>query len=169
MTSMRGVGYKGQTYNIHNHFFWLTRNQAIKLYGSNKHARKFYRDAKNNPIPFNLLETESASEWQKNGDPYFSYILPYLKLSPLAKEILIDLQQLFVESLEKRSTIRHVDERGKSIDLHLEAWDAGIYQHKKLWYTDEILNQKWDALRKKHHELGELLKYGVYHYGFLKS
>ena len=41
MSAMRGVEYKGQTYNIHNHFFFLTRQEALDLYGSHKQARAF--------------------------------------------------------------------------------------------------------------------------------
>ncbi len=171
MSAMRGVEYKGQTYNIHNHFFFLTRQEALDLYGSHKQARAFYRDAKSNPIPYEKeIELEDVTpKWRKNGDPYFSYVLPTLNLSELAKEILADLTNLFVESFALRSKTDHVVERGKSTDLHLGAWDAGIYQHKKLWYTDPVLKARWDVLREKHSRLGKSLEHGVKTYGFLKS
>ena len=108
-------------------------------------------------------------KWRKNGDPYFSYVLPTLNLSELAKEILADLTNLFVESFALRSKTDHVVERGKSTDLHLGAWDAGIYQHKKLWYTDPVLKARWDVLREKHSRLGKSLGAWSKTYGFLKS
>jgi len=169
MTSMRDVEYKGKTHNIHNHFFWLTRKEALDLYGSHKSARSLYRDAKANPIPSHheggLVD---ASEWTKNGDPYFSHVLPSLNLSPLAQEIMSDLNDLFVESFELRSKTSKVIEKGKEIDLHLNAWDAGIYQHKKMWYTEPTLKAKWESLRVKHQQLAKSLEHGVYTFGFLK-
>ena len=169
MTSMRDVEYKGKTHNIHNHFFWMTRRQALDLYGSHKSARSLYRDAKANPIPSHheggLVD---ASEWTKNGDPYFSHVLPSLNLSPLAQEIMSDLNDLFVESFELRSKTSKVIEKGKEIDLHLNAWDAGIYQHKKMWYTEPTLKAKWESLRVKHQQLAKSLEHGVYTFGFLK-
>lgn len=170
MTAMRDVEYKGKTHNIHNHFFWLTRKDAQDLYGSHKSARSLYRDAKANPIPYHhegdLVE---ASEWAKNGDPYFSHVLPSLNLSPLAQEILSDLNDLFVESFELRSKTSKVIEKNKEVDLHLGAWDAGIYQHNKMWKTDPTLKAKWEALKVKHKQLAKSLEHGVYTFGFLKK
>jgi hypothetical protein len=169
MTSMRGVEYKGKTYNIHNHFFWLTRKEALDLYGSHNSARSVFRDAKNNPIPYHHAGgLVDASEWAKDGDPYFSRVLPSLNLSRLAQEIMSDLNVLFVESFELRSKTSKVIEKGKEIDLHLNAWDAGIYQHKKMWYTDPTLKSKWESLRVKHQQLAKSLEHGVYAFGFLK-
>lgn len=167
MTAMRDVEYKGKSHNIHNHFFWMTRKEALDLYGNNNESRSLYRDAKSNPIP-RPEEMTDIPEWRKNGDPYFSHVFPTLNLSPLAKEIMADLQQLFVESFKLRSQTTHVTEKGKNIDLHLGAWDAGIYQHKKMWYTDPVLKAKWNELREKHSKLAHNLKHGVYTYGFLK-
>lgn len=170
MTAMRDVKYKGKTHNIHNHFFWLTRKDAQDLYGSHKSARSLYRDAKANPIPYHhegdLVDTP---EWAKNGDPYFSHVLPTLNLSPLAQEILSDLNSLFVESFGLRSKTSKVIENNKEVDLHLGAWDAGIYQHNKMWKTDLTLKAKWEALKVKHRQLGKNLEHGVYTFGFLKK
>lgn len=162
MTSMRNVEYKGKSWNIHNHFFWLTRAEAMETYSKHASARNLYRDAKSNPIPFNETNSmvKETPEWRKNGDPYFSYVLPSLDLSPLAKEILSDLNTLFVDSLPERNK---ADE-----DLHLNAWDAGIYQHNKMWKDHSSLSTRWSSLKKKHKELAEQLKHGVYTYGFLK-
>jgi|13_taG_2_1085334.scaffolds.fasta_scaffold00002_316 hypothetical protein len=169
MTAMRGVEYKGKNHNIHNHFFWLTRKEALDLYGSHKSARSLYRDAKSNPIPYHHEgDLVDASEWAKNGDPYFSHVLPSLNLSPLAQEIMSDLNDLFVESFELRSKTSKVIEKGKEIYLHLNAWDASVYQHKKMWYTDPTLKAKWESLRVKHQQLAISLEHGVYSFGFLK-
>lgn len=169
MTAMRDITYKGKKHNIHNHFFWLTRAEAMKLYNEHR-ITNVYRDAKGNPIAYNdssLLNFDVA-DWQKAGDPYFASILPNLNLSPLAKEIMEDLQALFVTSLPYRTQSVSVIEKNKSINLHLEAWDAGIYQHKKLWKANPPLKAQWDALNAKHKALATQLQDGVYTYGFLK-
>jgi len=171
MTAMRSVTYKGQSYNIHNHFFWLTRKEAMKLYDDNR-ANDLYRDAKINPIPYEVEEEmgeDITPQWRKDGDPYFSHVLPTLNLSPLAKEIMEDLNKLFIKSLTLRASTGSVEEKGKQIDLHLSAWDSGIYQHKKLWATDATLKADWEALKAKHRELAKSLEHGVYTYGFLKK
>jgi len=173
MTSMRDVVYKGKSHNIHNHFFWLTRQEALDLYGNHPDTRKLYQDAKKNPIPYEkeegVLGEDLTPQWRKDGDPYFAHILPTLNLSPLANEILDDLKALHVESFSLRSQTTSVLEKGKSIDLHLQAWDAGVYQHKKLWATDPTLKSKWEALKVKHRQLAKNLEHGVYTYGFLKK
>lgn len=173
MTSMRDVDYKGKTHNIHNHFFWLTRKEALDLYGNHPDTRKLYQDAKKNPIPYEkeegVLGEDITPQWRKDGDPYFAHILPTLNLSPLANEILNDLKALHVESFPLRSQTTSVLEKGKSIDLHLQAWDAGVYQHKKLWATDPTLKAKWEALKVKHRQLAKDLEHGVYTFGFLKK
>lgn len=161
-TSMRNIEYKGKKWNIHNHFFWLTRAQAMNIYSNHSSARNLYRDAKSNPIPFteSNFTVEETPEWIKNGDPYFSYVLPSLNLSPLAKEILRDLEALFIDSLLER--VKADDE------LHLNAWDAGIYQHSKMWKENSFLKNKWDLIRNKNKELEKQIKHGVYTYGFLR-
>lgn len=170
-SAMRGVDYKDSICNIHNHFFWLTRKEALELYGTNREARSLYRDAKKNPIPF-IPEIENdidiTPQWRKDGDPYFSQVLSELNLSSLALEVLQDLNEIFVESLHLRKQVTHVNERGKSLKLHLDSWDAGVYQLKKLWYTNPDLKVKWELLRAKHLRLAKQLQPGVYKYGFLK-
>lgn len=170
-SSVRGVKYDGNTWDIHNHFFWLSRAEAMDLYGQHSASRSLFRDAKANPLLFNynkeLLDTEET--WRVNGDPYFSYVLPNLNLSPLAREIMHDLNELFEASLPLRHSIDHVVEGSKSIDLHLHAWDAGIYQHKKLWAMDEGLSRRWKYIKERHARLGDVLRDGVYDYGFLKK
>jgi hypothetical protein len=170
MTSMRDVEYKGQKWNIHNHFFWLTRQEALDLYGSlsDSSSKALHADATESPIPHEKeveMGEDVTPEWRRNGDPYFSHILPTLNLSPLAKEIMEDLKALFIKSLPYRDQVTH--EKGQ--DLHLGAWDAGIYQHKKLWAQKPTLKADWETLKVKHRQLAQSLEQGVFTYGFLKK
>ena len=170
MVSMRNVHYNGVRHNIHNHFFWLTRAQALDLYNERR-ANNVYRDAKANPIPYSTAElfTEFLPDWRKQGDPYFASILPTLNLSPLALEIMKDLNNLFNSTLPHRTQNDPVIEKNVSINLHLDAWDAGVYQLKKLWKSTPALKGQWDALNKKHKALASQLESGVYDFGFLKK
>ena len=55
----------------------------MEIYSNHASARNLYRDAKSNPIPFTETNpmVKETPEWRKNGDPYFSYVLPSLDLS----------------------------------------------------------------------------------------
>lgn len=165
MTSMRDVEYKGKKWNIHNHFFWRTRQEAISDYGM---TNSLYRDAQAHPIPYTAeekgsIEGESVTPaWKLNGDPYFSHVLPTLNLSPLAREVFNDLNALYLKTIPYREACG--DE-----SLHLKAWDAGVYQMKKLWNEEPALKADWEALNKKHKLLASQLEGGVYTFGFLRK
>ena len=166
MTAMRDVDYKGKKWDIHNHFFWRTRSQAVSDYSM---TNALYRDAKNHPIPYTAeekgsIEGESVTlAWKLNGDPYFSHVLPSLNLSPLAREVLDDLNALYLK------TIPYREGAGVDKSLHLTAWDAGVYQMKKLWNEEPALKGDWEALSKKHKLLASQLEGGVYTFGFLRK
>jgi hypothetical protein len=169
MTAMRDVDYKGKKWNIHNHFFWLTRQEAIDLY-TEVGASRLLEDALKNPIPFEeeawlvgggglFDETPKTPQWRLNGDPYFAHILPSLNLSPLAKEIIDELKVI-----HKNTALRREDE-SINPDLHLTSWDAGVYQLKKLLKGEA----EWEAIWAKFKQLEKSLEHGVYTFGFLKK
>ena len=51
-------------------------------------------------------------------------------------------------------------------ELHLTAWDAGIYQLKHLWR--DLFPTEWAELQTTFKALSDRLRPGVYTYGFLK-
>ena len=51
-------------------------------------------------------------------------------------------------------------------ELHLTAWDAGVYQLKHLWR--DLFPKEWEELQVAFKLLTARLKDGVYEYGFLK-
>jgi predicted transcriptional regulator len=144
MTAMRGVKYNGKTWTLHDHLFWLTREEAVAFY-KEASAWKLVADARFYPTKL------------PNGDPYMSR-LP-LNLSPDAYELLVDLTALWIDSIPYREA---ADE-----DLHLTAWDAGVYQHKKLWATIPELEKRWNTLREKSRKLEDRLRDGIYKYKIL--
>jgi hypothetical protein len=138
MTSMRNVVYKDKKWTINNHFFWISRADALKIYDT-RDSIAIFRDCK-----------------ASTHEPYFAQILPTLKLSPLAREIMNELTELLTATLANRN--------GQDEILHLQTWDAGIYQLKEIWRDDP----RWIEIKKKHKMLAEQLRHGVYTFGFLK-
>lgn len=150
-TAMRNVLYKGQTHNIHNNFFWLTRQEAINLYYECG-ATELEMDAIQNPIP----HPGKTHAWEIAGDPYLAHVLPTLNLSGSAKEVLELLKKIHVQTIPLR--------KGADAALHLNAWDAGVYQLRKLAKN----TSEWDELTQKFKVLEKQLADGVYKFGFLR-
>jgi len=144
-TAMRDVPYKGEDWQIHNHWFWRTREDAHKLLKQSAYTKKISKDCR-----------------EHKNDPYFAQLLKEgLTLSPDAQKVLDLLDDLWAESLVDRQ--RFADEHP---ELHLVAWDAGVYQLKHLWR--ELYESEWNALKEAHKTLAARLKDGVYNFGFLK-
>ena len=144
-TAMRDVQYKEKLWQIHNHWFWMTHDAAsARLRGHPKTKRM-------------------ASDLVQKNDPYFARLLENgLPLSPDARELLDMVRALWVKSLDARESFALTNP-----DLHLLAWDAGIYQLKNLW--KEHYAEEWTAIKAKHKELVSRLQGGVYEFGFLKK
>ena len=165
-TSMRGVPYKGKLWTISNHWFWLTRAEALALLDSDKTPRT-HLDCVNTPCS-PLLPSEQAPAWQTVGDPYFAYLLSTGQVtpSPDARALLDKVKALWVDSLSWRELyyeLRPVTD--KQLDLHLTAWDSGCYQLKNLWR--DLFPEEWAELKAAHKALADRLREGVYTYGFL--
>jgi hypothetical protein len=143
-TAMRDVEYKGESWRIKNNWFWLPKKDALDLLDS-VDTPTLYRDCQ-----------------AEKDDPYFATVLPGLTLSPKALVVLGLLRGLWVKSLP----VREAYAAGKP-ELHLEAWDAGVYQLKHLWR--DLFPDDWKALKAAHKELADELRPGVYTYGFLKK
>ena len=165
-TAMRDVQYKGKSHRIKNHWFWRTRKDALKALDS-KNTPTLYRDCKAEPTKEEeedvLGLNPPTSPWEQTGDSYFAHCLhtPTLNLSPDAQHTLDLLDALWVKSLPLRENYA----AGKP-ELHLTAWDAGIYQLKHLWR--DLFPTEWAELQTASKALSDRLRPGVYTYGFLK-
>jgi hypothetical protein len=145
-TAMRDVQYKGKDWQIHNHWFWRTHQSVDALLRQRVSTKRLSRDA--------AVHT---------NDPYFAQLLQGgLELSEDAQHVLDYVNALWLLSLDDRESyaVQHPE-------LHLMAWDAGIYQLKHLWR--DYYSEKWEELKKAHKSLAERLQEGVYEYGFLKK
>jgi hypothetical protein len=151
-TAMRDVQYKGKAWQIQNNWFWLTKKEALDLLDTSE-----------------TMLTHRDCEVEKAADPYFAQLLTGgLALSADAEKVLDLTKSLWVKSLPFRESYyssRAVTE--DEPDLHLTAWDAGIYQLKHLWR--DLFPTEWAGLKAAHKALAELLEEGVYTYGFLRK
>lgn len=153
-TAMRDVQYKKKLWQVHNHFFWRTHRYAMDLLNT-KETVNLSRDCRAHPsldIFGNPVES--------SPDPYMASQLPNLRLSPEALEVMDRLDALWHLSLPVRETYA----AGRP-ELHLLAWDSGVYQLKHLWR--ELFPDEWAALQVAFKALAAKLRPGVYEHGFL--
>jgi len=150
-TAMRNVSYKDKTWQIHNHWFWMTHTAAMEALDS-RETHAVYKDARTH-----------------RNEPYFAKLLSEgLTLSADAAQVLNELQKLWTMSLPLRESYY----AGRAVsadepDLHLTAWDAGIYQLKHLWTA--YYPTEWAEVKRLHKELAKRLRSGVFTYGFLRE
>lgn len=145
-TAMRDVPYKGRNWKIDNNLFWIPRGEALAAFDRSR-CHGLYTDAK---------VAEKAGY-----EPYLAGQLPGLRLSEVASEVLDKLGKLWLHSLGYREQFA-----AEHPELHLLAWDAGVYQLKHLFR--EKFPLEWEELRAAWRHLGDRLRPGVYDYGFLR-
>jgi hypothetical protein len=171
-TAMRDVQYKGQDWRIKNHWFWRTRASALDALDT-RETPTLYRDCEREPVKapnVNPITGEDETPpWEATGDAYMAHLLATgaVTMSPDARKVLDLLDALWVKSLPHREAYyagRPVSD--KEPDLHLNAWDAGVYQAKHLWR--DLFPTEWAELREAHRALAARLQDGVYDYGFLR-
>jgi len=153
-TAMRDVPYKGKTWQISNHFFWLTHREALEALDTPK-TPTLCKDCKTHPSK-DVFGAATAT----TPDPYMAHVLSDLDLSPEAKAVLDQLKALWLKSLPERESYA----AGKP-ELHLTAWDAGVYQLKHLWR--DLFPTEWADLQVAFRALAAKLRPGVYEHGFL--
>lgn len=171
-TAMRDVQYKGKSWRIKNNWFWKTRQDALEALDT-VDTSTLYRDCEREPVKqpcVNQITGEDETQpWEKTGDSYLAHLLStgQVNLSDDAQRVLDLMDALWVKSLPERENYyagREVSD--KNPDLHLNAWDAGVYQLKHLWRG--LFPDEWAELKEAHKALSERLRGGVYAYGFLK-
>lgn len=162
-TAMRDVQYKGKSWRIKNHWFWRTRDAALDVLDTRATAA-IYRDCKSEPTKKSernhFTGEATAQPWEVTGDAYFAHVLPSLKLSADARNVLDLLDALWLKSLPLREGYA----AGRP-ELHLGAFDAGVYQTKHLWR--ELFPTEYAELMGAHKALAARLQDGVYDHGFL--
>ena len=154
-TAMRNVRYGNREWQIHNHFFWKPYSDALKAFDT-KATGNLYRDCKAHPS-----KDVFGNPVVSTPDPYMASVLPSLNISPEAKAVLARLDALWTLSLPHRESYA----AGKP-ELHLTAWDAGLFQLKHIWR--DLFPVEWADLQTSFKALADKLRPGVYKHGFLK-
>lgn len=145
-TAMRDVPYKGRNWRIDDNLFWIRRDEATKAFDE-AGCSGLYQDAK-------------AAE-RRGYEPHMASALEGMGLSKDAMGVLDRMDALWRKSLPTREAFAR-----ERPELHLHAWDAGVYQLKHLWRAH--LPAEWEELRAAWKLLGDRLRDGVYAYGFLR-
>ena len=142
-SSLRNIPYKNKNWNIENQFFWIP-NQLMKQLADDNGFDELYQDT----IVFNQ-ERFVYKELQK------------VQLSPDAIEVLNKANDLVVKSFPERKRLHNLHP-----EWHLNAWDVGWYQIKKVLndcMKDDL--KEFNILYKK---FENRMREGVYKFGFLK-
>ena len=147
-SSLRDIDYNGQSWNIYNEFFWLSRETMLGLAGGENNPENtnnaVYNDclahAKSERFVYEKLQTVSMSEDAK-------FVLDY------ATAILIE-------------TFKHREEFNRNHpEYHINTWDAGWYQIKAL--AKEYIPEQLKAFNEIYKKFEDRMRPLVYELGFL--
>ena len=152
---------------VHNHWFWVPRAScrlALSSCGSS---------GSTSSISCDFHEDEGVAS-AKDGlgrevgcEPFFARLIREgsLSFSDDAWSLISQLCDLWRVSLPHRERYA-VARADKLPDLHLQAWDAGVYQLKPLW--QDLFPAEWQRIQDAHKTLAARLADGVYAHGFLR-
>jgi hypothetical protein len=144
-SSMRGLSnYDGRVFNIENHWFWLS-NKEMQDLANQYNFDELYQD------------TKTFSQ-----DRFIYNKLNEIQLSPDALSVLEKAKELVRNSFKYRQ-IMH-DEHP---EYHLQAWDAGWYQIKKI--LKEYMKEDLKEFNTMYKSFADRLRPYVYEFGFLRK
>lgn len=144
-SSLRSVTYKNKLWDIKNEFFWMSREEMMEL-ADNNGFEELYNDA-------------------KTADDRFVYKkLQSLNLSPEAQDVLNKASEIVRKSFKYRQSIHEGHP-----EYHLNAWDAGWYQIKKLCAELPMLKSDMEDFKALFKILSDKMRPMVYELGFLKA
>lgn len=146
-SSLRQIDYKGKKWDIKNEFFWISKEEMMEL-AEKKYFNDIYRDARSSEDRhvYTLLFKEGI----------------YDKLSPDAKEVLDLATKLVKESFDMREILNE-----EKPEYHLNTWDAGWYQVKKI--LNAFYPERLKEFTVKYKEFEDRLRPQVYELGFLRG
>jgi len=142
-SSLRNIEYKDKNWNIENQWFWMSNKEMIEL--ANDHCfDEAYQDAR------------------AFGPDRFVYNqIQGLELSNDANVVLAMAKELTIASFEFRHMMHQ-----EHPEYHLNTWDAGWYQIKKI--LKEYMPDNLKDFFKAYKAFEDRMRGGVYKFGFLK-
>jgi len=142
-SSMRQVEYKDKLWDIKNEFFWMSATEMLELAETYKFD-ELYKDAKLAP------------------ERYVYELLKTTNLSKDARELLEMSKELVRKTFEWRKIMHQTNP-----EYHLNAWDAGWYQIKKI--LNEHFKEDLATFNSKYKVFENRMRPQVYQLGFLRD
>jgi len=161
-SSMRQVEYKDKLWDIKNEFFWLSKEEMMDL-SDKYYFDELYQDARSSDDRFvyKLLNGKlSESEFEEVGITHVDENNKPI-LSPDAQELLDLSKDLIKKSFKMRKFMNE-----EYPEYHLNTWDAGWYQMKKV--LNEYFKEDYKVFVKKYKGFEDRMRPYVYKFGFLK-
>lgn len=144
-SSLRNVEMDGKSWNVKNEFFFMGRDEMMDL-ADNYGFDELYNDAKS------------------SDERYVYNTLQDLEISDEAKAVLEKARDIVRKTFPYRADV-HNDHP----EYHLNAWDAGWYQIKKLCAELPMFKDDMDEFKSLFKVLKEKMRPMVYELGFLKK
>ena len=144
-SSLRDAESFGKTWNVKNEFFFMGRDEMMDL-ADNYGFDELYNDAKS------------------SDERYVYNVLQDLEISDEAKAVLEKARDIVRKTFPYRADV-HNDHP----EYHLNAWDAGWYQVKKLCTELPMFKEDMDEFKSLFKALKEKMRPMVYELGFLRK
>jgi len=141
-SSLRAVNYKSQTWNIKNEFFFMSRDEIMRLANENNFDFT-YNDAK------------------VSKDRYVYKLLQEKTLSPEAQIVLDKAIELTRKSFKYRELFNQ-----EHPEYQIMNWDCGWYQIKAV--LKDYMKDDLEEFSKLYKQLADKMRPMVYELGFLK-
>jgi len=142
-SSMRQVEYKDKLWDIKNEFFFMSTEEMKGLAEEHKFD-ELYKDVR------------------QSDERYVYNLLKTTNLSPDALDVLETARELVRKTFEWRKIMHQTNP-----EYHLDTWDAGWYQIKKI--LNEHFKDEYKVFVEKYKKFEERLRPQVYELGFLKD
>lgn len=142
-SSLRQVEYKGKTWDIKNEFFWMSKDEMMKL--AEQYGDDFcYNDAR------------------VSSERHVYNILQGIKLSEEAQAVLDKASEIVRKTFKYRSLFGE-----EHSEFHIHTWDAAWYQIKAI--AKEYLKDDLEEFKGLYKKLSEKMLPMVYELGFLRK
>ena len=143
---MRNIQWHGKTWIVINQFFF-EQLETIQNYANRCGNLDIFNDCKNN-----------------GGDRFMlSYLKKVRNMSEQSYEVLIQAKYITTKSLKYRN-----DFHKENPHAHINTWDAGWYQIKKMINQLNICKNEMETFKTLFTVLGDKLQKNIYKLGFLK-
>lgn len=164
-SSLRGITYEGKEWDIINNFFWMSKEDMEELaikYGNKRVLEDIRENGRNDRFLYDFINNiKSSVESKFSGDANL--------VLELANEIVVksfkDRERVSKMSSRELRELGVLRNRQDGKDWHINTWDAGWYQIKRL--AQISCKDELNRFNKEHEKLSSRLRPLVYRFGYL--